>query len=116
MNVATTASYCEMFDSHVWSRNGLPLPEIVEVAGLFLKFVQSTNNNNALLLLCGNVGTVLSAMKHDARKKLNPSLSAEDQELCERIASIFKEHGRLCERLDSAEKARVSFKKAEKWR
>ncbi|KAF9951135.1 hypothetical protein BGZ70_001119, partial [Mortierella alpina] len=54
-------------------------------------------------------------MKHDARKKLNPSLSAEDQELCESIASIFAEHGKLCERLDSAEKARVSFKKAEKW-
>ncbi|KAF9958267.1 hypothetical protein BGZ70_009253, partial [Mortierella alpina] len=104
-----------MFDSHGWSRNGLPLPEIVEVAGLFLNFAQTTSNTNALLLLCGNVGSVLSAMKHGARKTLNPSLSAADQELCESVAAIFTEHGKLCERLESAEKAKISFKKAEKW-
>ncbi|KAF9924326.1 hypothetical protein BGZ67_009342, partial [Mortierella alpina] len=104
-----------MFDSHVWSRNGLPLREIIEVAGLFLKFAQSTNNSNALHLLCGNVGTVLSTMKHGARKALDPSLSAEDQELCENVASIFTEHGKLWERLENVDKARSSFKKAEKW-
>jgi len=105
-----------MFDSHLWSRNGLPLREIVEVAGLFLNFAENTSNSNALLLLCGNVSTVLSAMKHGARKTLNPSLSAEDQQLCESVASIFNEHGKLWERLESGEKARTSFKNAEKWR
>ncbi|KAF9283870.1 hypothetical protein BGZ68_005057 [Mortierella alpina] len=105
----------EMFDSHFWPRNALSLREIAELASLFLKFAQSTDNINALLLLCGNVGTVLSAMKHGVRKTLHPSASAEDQELCENIASIFTEHGKLWERLENIEKARSSFKKAEKW-
>ncbi|KAF9571948.1 hypothetical protein EC968_010485 [Mortierella alpina] len=55
-------------------------------------------------------------MKRGVRKTLNPSLSAEDQELCEKVALIFTEHGRLWERLENAEKARTSFEKAEKWR
>ena len=105
-----------MFDTHLWSRHGLPLREIIEVADLFLKFAQSTSNANALLLLCGNVGTVLSAMKSGERKALDPSSSAEDRELCESVASIFTEHGKLCQQLENAEKARSSFKKAEKWR
>ena len=105
-----------MFDSHFWPRNALSLREIAELASLFLKFAQSTDNINALLLLCGNVGTVLSAMKHGVGKTLHPSASAEDQELCENIASIFTEHGKLWERLENIEKARSSFKKAEKWR
>ncbi|KAF9922583.1 hypothetical protein BGZ67_010380, partial [Mortierella alpina] len=54
-------------------------------------------------------------MKRGVRKTLNPSLSAEDQELCENVASIFTEHGKLWERLDNAEKAKGSFEKAEKW-
>ena len=105
-----------MLDSHLWSRNGLPLREIVEVAGLFLKFAQSTNNLNALTMLCGNITTVLFAMKRGARKTLSPSSSTEDQELCEMVASIFNEHGKLWERLENVEKARSSFEKAEKWR
>ena len=105
-----------MLDSHLWLRHGLPLREIIELAGLFLKFAQSTKNPNALLLLCGNVGTVLSAMKSGERKALDPSSSADDRELCESVASIFTEHGKLCEHLENAEKARSSFKKAAKWR
>ncbi|KAF9922711.1 hypothetical protein BGZ67_010300, partial [Mortierella alpina] len=106
-----------MFDSHVWSRNGLPLPlrEIIEVAGIFLKFAQSTSNSNALHLLCGNISAVLYAMKRGARKALNPSSSHEDRELCENIASIFTEHGNLWKRLENVEKAKSSFEKAEKW-
>ncbi len=105
-----------MFDAHLWSRNGLPLREIVEVAGLFLKFAQSTTNPNALHLLCGNVSTVLYAMKRGARKTLDPTSSVEDQELCENVASIFTEHGKLWERLENVEKARSSYEKAGKWR
>ena len=105
-----------MFDSHLWSRHGLPLREIIEVAGLFLKFAQSTSNVNALHLLCGNVSTILAAMKRSERKALNPSLSAEDQELCEKVASILTEHGKLWERLENVDKAKSSFEKAELWR
>lgn len=104
-----------MFDSCWRPRNTLSLREIIDVAGLFLKFAESTSNSNALLLLCGNVGTVLSAMKNGVRKTLNPSVSAEDQELCENIAFIFTEHGKLWKRLENIEKARSSFEKAEKW-
>ena len=106
----------EMFDTHLWSRNPLSLREIVEVADLFLKFAQSISNHDAMFLLSGNVTTVLSAMKHGARKTLNPSLSAEDQKLCEQVASVFTEHGKLWERLQNVDKATSSFKKAEKWR
>ena len=105
-----------MLDTHLWSRNGLPLREVIEVAGLFLKFAESTSNLNALQLLCGNVSTTLYAMKRGARKTLNPASSAEDQELCENVAFIFAEHGKLWQRLDNADKARSSFEKAEKWR
>ena len=105
-----------MFDSHLWSRNGLLLQEIIEVASLFLKFAQSTNNLNALSLLSGNISAVLYAMKRGTRRTLNPSSSAEDKELCENIAYIFTEHGKLWERLENAEKAKSSFEKAEKWR
>ncbi|KAF9277825.1 hypothetical protein BGZ68_008982, partial [Mortierella alpina] len=104
-----------MFDSHVWSRTGLPLPEIIEVASLFLRFAQSVTNLNALHLLCGNVGAVLSAMEHGVRKTLNPSLSAEHRKLCEDVSSIFTEHGKLLELLKNDQKAKISFKKAEKW-
>lgn len=83
----------EMFDTHVWSRTGLPLPEIIEVAGLFLKFAQSVINLNALHLLCSNVGEVLSAMEHGVRKTLDPSSSAEHQKLCEDVASILPSMG-----------------------
>ncbi|KAF9922548.1 hypothetical protein BGZ67_010481, partial [Mortierella alpina] len=54
-------------------------------------------------------------MEHGVRKTLDPSLSAEDQELCENVASIFTEHGKLWERLQNVTKAKISFKKAEKW-
>ncbi|KAF9929690.1 hypothetical protein BGZ67_006175, partial [Mortierella alpina] len=104
-----------MFGSHVWPRNTLSLREIIEVAGLFLTFAQSINNLNALALLCGNVSTVLGAMKRGARKSLNPSLSPEHLKLCENVASIFTEHGKLWERLENGEKAKISFEKAEKW-
>ncbi|KAF9980063.1 hypothetical protein BGZ75_008928, partial [Mortierella antarctica] len=104
-----------MFDSHSWPRNPLSLREIVEVADLFLVFAQSISNPNALVLLTGNVGTVLSAMKSGVRKTLDPSSSPEDHELCGKIALIFTEHGKLWERLENAEKARSSFNKAEKW-
>ncbi|KAF9289851.1 hypothetical protein BGZ68_008450, partial [Mortierella alpina] len=104
-----------MIDTYLWSRNGLPLQEIIDVASLFLTFAQNTTNPNALHLLCGNISTVLHSMKHGARKSLDPSSSAEDQELCEKVASIFIEHGKLWERLESADKAKSSFKKAEKW-
>ncbi|KAF9952027.1 hypothetical protein BGZ70_000768, partial [Mortierella alpina] len=104
-----------MLDTHFWSRNGLPLREIIEVANLFLNFAQSTSNPSALQLLCGNVSTILYAMKRGARKTLNPVSSAEDQELCEKVASIFTDHGKLWQRLDNADKARSSFEKAEKW-
>ena len=105
-----------MLDIHLWSRNPLSLREIVEVADLFLKFAQSISNQNALLLLSGNVTTVLSAMQHGARKTLSPSLSVEDQKLCEEVASVFTEHGKLWERLQNADKAKSSFKTAGKWR
>ncbi len=105
-----------MFDSHLWSRSPIALREIAEVAGLFLSFAQSTSNLHALHLLCGNVSAILSAMKRGVRKTLDPSLSAEDQALCENVALIFTEHGKLWERLDNPEKARGSFEKAEKWR
>ena len=112
----TSKEISRMFDSHLWPRTALSLREVIEIAGLFLTFSQSTSNLNALLLLCGNVGTVLSAMKHGVRKTLDPSSSAEDQELCGNVASILTKHGKLWERLENAEKARSSFKKAEKWR
>ncbi|KAF9928092.1 hypothetical protein BGZ67_007171, partial [Mortierella alpina] len=54
-------------------------------------------------------------MKRGARKSLDPSSSAEDQELCENVAFIFTEHGKLWKRLDSIEKAKNSFEKAQKW-
>ncbi|CAO3572267.1 unnamed protein product [Mortierella alpina] len=54
-------------------------------------------------------------MKRGARKTLDPASSAEDLELCEKVASIFTEHGKLWQRLDNADKARSSFEKAEKW-
>ncbi|KAF9277394.1 hypothetical protein BGZ68_009322, partial [Mortierella alpina] len=104
-----------MFETHSWSRNGLPLPEIVEIASLFLKIAQSVSNLNALHLLCGNVGAVLSAMEHGVRKTLDPASSAEHQKLCEDVASIFTEHGKLLELLKNDQKAKISFKKAEKW-
>ncbi|KAF9925343.1 hypothetical protein BGZ67_008722, partial [Mortierella alpina] len=104
-----------MIDLHFWSRNGVPLQEIIVAADIFLTFAQSISNPHALLLLSGNVSTILSAMKRGVRKTLNPSLSAEDQELCENVASIFTAHGKLWERLDNVEKARGSFEKAEKW-
>ncbi|KAF9922122.1 hypothetical protein BGZ67_010717, partial [Mortierella alpina] len=102
-----------MFDSHVWLRNGLPLREIIDVAGIFLKFAQSTSNSHVLHLFCGNISAVLYAMKRGARKTLNPSSSNEDRELCENIASVFTEHGNLWKRLENAEKAKSSFEKAE---
>ncbi|KAF9944822.1 hypothetical protein BGZ72_001936, partial [Mortierella alpina] len=105
----------EMFDTHLWPRSALSLREIIEVAGIFLKFTQSTNNPNALTLLCGNISTALSAMKRGARKALDPSSFADDRELCESIASIYTEQGKLWERLESDEKAKHSFEKAEKW-
>ncbi|KAF9571965.1 hypothetical protein EC968_010502 [Mortierella alpina] len=104
-----------MLNTHLWSRQGLPLREIIEVANLFLKFAQSTDNFHALQLLSDNVSSLLYAMKRGVRKTLNPSSSAEDQKLCENVAAIFTEHGRLWERLDNVEKARDSFEKAGKW-
>ena len=105
-----------MFDTQLWPRNPLALREIVEIADLFLKFAQNISNQNVLLLLSANVTTVLSAVEHGARKTLSSSLSAEDQDLRENVASVFTEHGKLWERLQNAAKARSSFKKAEKWR
>ncbi|KAF9921661.1 hypothetical protein BGZ67_000336, partial [Mortierella alpina] len=104
-----------MFDSHSWPRHPLSLREIIEVADLFLTFAQSTSNPNALVLLTGNIGTVLSSMKRGVRKTVDPSLSPEHHELCRKVALIFTEHGKLWERLENAEKARNSFAKAEKW-
>ncbi|KAF9274432.1 hypothetical protein BGZ68_000688 [Mortierella alpina] len=54
-------------------------------------------------------------MEHGVRKTLNPSLSVEDRELCENVATVFIEHGKLWERLQNVAKARISFQKAEKW-
>ena len=104
-----------MFDS-LLSRNALLPREVIEVSSLFLAVAQNTNNPHALSLACANVGTVLSAMKHGVRKTLDPTSSAEDRELCENVASIFTEHGKLWERLANDEKARSSFAKAAKWR
>jgi len=105
-----------MFESHLWPRQPLSLREIVEVASIILTLSQSTDNQHVLMLLSGNISTVLSAMKRGARKTLDPSSSAEDQDLCGNFASVFTEHGKLWERLENAEKARGSFDKAEKWR
>ncbi|CAO3565079.1 unnamed protein product [Mortierella alpina] len=104
-----------MFESHSWPRQPLSLREIVEVAGIILTLSQSTNNQHVLMLLSGNISTVLSAMKRGVRKMLDPSSSAEDQDLCGNFASVFTEHGKLWERLENAEKARGSFDKAKKW-
>lgn len=109
-----TQAVGEMLDTHFWSRNNLPPQEIIEVASLFLTFAQSINNLHALHLLCGNVSTVLYSMKHGPKKCQDPS--PENQELCEKVASLFIEHGKLWGRLDNAEKAKSSVKKAEKWR
>ncbi|KAF9934936.1 hypothetical protein BGZ67_003624, partial [Mortierella alpina] len=100
----------------MWPRTTLSLREIVEIAGLFLKFAHSISNPNALVLLCGNVATILGAMKRGARKSLDPSSCTDDQELSENVASIFTEHGKLWKRLENGEKAKISFEKAEKWR
>ncbi|KAF9923941.1 hypothetical protein BGZ67_009576, partial [Mortierella alpina] len=104
-----------MFGSHLWPRNTLTLREIIEVAGLFLNFAQTITNPNALVLLCGNVSTLLGAMKRGARKSLDPSSSPEHRKVCDNVASIFTEHGKLWERLDNIEKAKISFEKAQTW-
>ncbi|KAF9276909.1 hypothetical protein BGZ68_009664, partial [Mortierella alpina] len=109
-----TQAVGEMLDTHFWSRNNLPPQEIIEVASLFLTFAQSINNLHALHLLCGNVSTVLYSMKHGPKKCQEPS-SSENQELCEKVASLFIEHGKLWGRLENAEKAKGCRKKAEKW-
>ncbi|KAF9945034.1 hypothetical protein BGZ70_004117, partial [Mortierella alpina] len=104
-----------MFDSHVWSPNPPSLRDIVEVADLFLKFATTTDNLNALHFVCGTVSTILSAMKRGVRKTLNPISSAEDQVLCQNVASVFTEHGKLWDRLNNVDKAKTSYEKAEKW-
>ncbi|CAO3565071.1 unnamed protein product [Mortierella alpina] len=104
-----------MFDSHVWSPNPPSLRDIVEVADLFLKFAKTTDNRNALHFVCGTVSTILSAMKRGVRKTLNPTSSAEDQVLCEYVASVFTEHGKLWNHLNNVDKAKASYEKAQKW-
>ncbi|KAF9947521.1 hypothetical protein BGZ70_002637, partial [Mortierella alpina] len=104
-----------MFDSYVWSPNPPSLRDIIEVADLFLKFAKTTDNPNVQHYVCGAVSTILSAMKHGVRKTLNSTSSAEDQVLCQNVASVFTEHGKLWDRLNNVDKANASYKKAQKW-
>ncbi|CAO3565078.1 unnamed protein product [Mortierella alpina] len=104
-----------MFDSYVWSPHPPSLRDIVEVADLFLKFAKTTDNPNAQHYVCGTVSTILSAMKHGVRKTLDPTSSTENRVLCQNVASVFTEHGQLWDRLNNVDKAKASYKKAQKW-
>ncbi|KAG0310472.1 hypothetical protein BGZ99_000363, partial [Dissophora globulifera] len=88
--------------------------QILELANLHLENARKTKDREVALDLCNDAEAALSRITKTAKKTLKTPLSVEDQALRNGVAASYLEHGNLLESLGHVEKAKLSYKKAEK--
>ncbi|KAF9933774.1 hypothetical protein BGZ67_004145 [Mortierella alpina] len=97
-------------------RNTLSPQDIADSASFFLNVVQTADKPCIIALSSAMVDSILFGMKRGLRKSLSPSSSVEDKMICNTIAAVFTEYGKLLECTGKSERAQTCHRKAQKWR
>ncbi|KAI8601171.1 hypothetical protein EDD21DRAFT_353908 [Dissophora ornata] len=96
-------------------RNTLSPQAALELANEHLENARKTKNPEIALEYCNDAEKALAHIRTSVRKTCVSSTRAEDQSLCNEIATAYFELGELLDSLGRRTKAQVIYKNGEKW-
>lgn len=103
-----------VFDVVPAHRSSLTLQQVLDLCNIYLDNASRTEDRSVALVLCHDAEIALNQAKKASKKHPSPN-DVEHQALRDKVATAYTKLGKLMDDHELQDKAKIFYKKTEKW-